>query len=114
VTPLNWARRIAIHYRATLHRIAPHECARLDAQARASGQHWLLPTEIPEEADITATLDAELTARDIEHLWGIPASTIRTWANRGLIEKRCAPDGGGVVYRIGDVLAARVDKPNVS
>ena len=101
--PLDWARDIARTYRNALRKVDPATCADMDAQAVAIGQAWIAPTEIPEAVSGPAVLDAELSAIDIEHLWRIPASTIRTWANRGHVEKRCAADGSAV-YRLGDVL----------
>ena len=106
MTPLEWARRAAITYRNALHRADPHTCQQLDQQTRRAGQHWLLPTELPEGADTPATLDAELTARDIEQIWRIPAATIYAWASKGLLTKRCANDGTPV-YRVGDVFTCQ-------
>ena len=106
MTPLEAARRVAITYRNTLHRIAPHECARLDRDHITQGQGWVAPVTLPAEADRGDTLDAELKAIDIEHYWRIPAATIYAWASKGVLEKRCAPDGTPV-YRVGDVLACQ-------
>ena len=107
MTPLESARRVAITYRNTLHRIAPHECARLDRQHIEQGQGWVAPVTLnAEAADNPELFDAELRARDIETIWRIPAATIRVWASRGLLEKRCGPNGV-VVYRLGDVLATQ-------
>lgn len=102
-TSLEWARDIARAYREALHSTDPKRCAELDTKAVELGQGWIAPTTLPEWASDPAVLDAELSAVDIEHYWRIPASTVRTWAQRGLLEKRCAPDGS-VVYRFGDVL----------
>lgn len=105
-SPLDWARDIARTYRTKLQIADPDTCARLDQQARATGQHWLLPIEIPEAADGDEGLDAELTAADIENILRIPANTIRQWAKRGLLPQHTAPDGSPR-YRVAEVLACQ-------
>lgn len=76
---LDWARDIARAYRGALLAIDPERCARLDENARAAGQNWIAPTAIdPDTAD--ESLDKKLTAAQVERLWGVKASTIRSWA----------------------------------
>lgn len=89
---LDWARDIARSYRSALHAVDPERCAQLDEVARKRGQRWLAPTEIPAHL-VDDALDAEMSAIDIEHFWGVPSSTIRGWARRGLLNQYCAPDG---------------------
>lgn len=100
--PLERARAIARSYRSALHAHAPTECARLDEKAVALGQAWIAPTELPADL-VEDALDAELSAADIEHFWRIPSSTIRAWATKGLLTRRCAPDGSPR-YLVRDVL----------
>lgn len=101
-TPLERARAIARSYRAMLHAHAPERAAQLDRRAIELGQGWVAPTELPADA-VEDALDAELSAADIEHFWRIPASTIRAWATKGLLERRCAHDGSPR-YLVRDVL----------
>ncbi|GAA1600643.1 hypothetical protein GCM10009764_25700 [Nocardia ninae] len=101
-TALQRARKVASSYRAALHTIDPQRCAELDERAVELGQGWVAPVELPAHLAEYA-LDAELSAADIEHFWRIPASTIRTWAHRGLIASRPALDGSPR-YVVGEVL----------
>lgn len=78
-TTLDWARDIARSYRSALHAENPERCAQLDEVARKRGQHWVAPTEIPAHL-VEEALDAQLSAVDIAHFWGVPADTIRSWA----------------------------------
>lgn len=103
-TTLEWARDIARSYRSALHAVDPSRCAQLDAVAQKKGQHWIAPTEIPAE-HVDEAMDAKMRAVDIAHFWGIPASTIRTWAQKGLLEHHCADDGSPL-YLVRDVLDA--------
>lgn len=105
-TPLDQARAVAISYRNALHGADPTLCAFLDEKAVEMGHGWVAPIQLPEFADDPLVMDAELSAVDIEHWWRISASTIRTWANRGLVEKRCAADGSPV-YQVREVLNAQ-------
>lgn len=103
MTALDEARGICLSYRRALHLENPERCAQLDEAAIKLGQGWVAPVEIPEWADDPAVLDTELSSVDIEHFWRIPAATVRGWASKGLLEKRCKADGSPV-YRLGDVF----------
>ncbi|MBF6064951.1 hypothetical protein IU494_30355 [Nocardia terpenica] len=105
-TPLQRARKIAGSYRAALHQLDPGRCADLDRRAVELGQGWIAPVELPAHLSEHA-LDAELSAADIEHFWRIPASTIRTWAHRGLITSR-----PGKKYLVRDVLVVSAQATN--
>lgn len=100
-TALDWARDIARSYRSALHVADPDRCAQLDRRARELGQWWIAPVEIPAHL-VEDALDAELSAPDIEHFWGIPAITIRAWASKGHLTKRGNP--GSPVYLVREVL----------
>ncbi|WP_069164894.1 hypothetical protein [Nocardia altamirensis] len=102
-TALQRARKIAGSYRAALRQVAPERCAELDRRAVELGQDWVAPVELPAHL-VEHALDAELSAADIEHFWRIPASTIRTWVQRGLINSRPGADGSPR-YLVRDVLA---------
>ncbi|WP_378736016.1 hypothetical protein [Nocardia brasiliensis] len=105
-TALQRARKIAGSYRAALHAVAPERCAELDRRAIELGQGWVAPVELPTHL-VEHALDAELSATDIEHFWRIPASTIRTWAHRGLITSR-----PGQKYLVREVLARQSGSGN--
>lgn len=102
MTALDTAREIARSYRSALHQADPQRCAELDARAKELGQWWITPVDIPAHL-IPDALDAELSAGDIQHFWGVPAETIYGWASKGLLEKR--PGQRGPVYLVRDVLA---------
>lgn len=78
-TNLEWARDVARFYRSALRAVDPKKCEELDELARARGQRWiatvLVSPQVLEEA-----MDKQLTAIQIEQLFEIPASTIRSWA----------------------------------
>lgn len=105
-TPLQRARKIALAYRSALYAAAPEECRRLDDRAITLRQGWIAPVELPADAADGNVLDAILSDLDIEHFWRIPASTVRSWARRGLIERQYMR-GNRVGYRVGDVLDAQ-------
>lgn len=99
---LDWARDIARSYRSALHAVDPDRCGQLDEVARKRSQHWIAPTAIPAHL-VDDALDTEMSAVDVQHFWGVPASTIRAWASKNLLEQRCADDGSPV-YRPREVL----------
>lgn len=109
-TSLEWARDIARSYRSALHSVDPDRCAQLDEVARKRGQHWIAPTSIPAHL-VDGAMDAELSAIDIQHFWGIPAATIYGWASKGLLmpsnadpETGALPTQRKTKYRVRDVL----------
>jgi hypothetical protein len=99
---LEWARDIARVYRNALRAAAPEKCAELDALARAHGQKWIAPTELPAEA-VEAALEAVLPPKQIEEFWGIPAGTLYGWAAKGLLTNRGRK--GAPLYLVSEVVA---------
>lgn len=107
---LDWARDIARSYRSALHSIDPDRCAQLDEVARKRGQHWIAPTPIPAHL-VDGAMDAQLSAIDIQHFWGIPAATIYGWASKGILkasntdpETGARPSPRKAKYRVSDVF----------
>lgn len=86
-TPLERARRVARSYREALESANPTMCERLDRKVSEFGQTWIQPVEVRWE---------QLSAKDIENMLGIPATTIRAWASKGRITKLIADDGSPV------------------
>lgn len=76
---LDWARDIARAYRAALRAVAPERCAELDELARKRGQRWIAPV-IVLPGVLDAAMDKQLSPAQIEELFGVPASTVRSWA----------------------------------
>lgn len=76
---LDWARDIARAYRAALRAVAPERCAELDELARKRGQRWIAPV-IVLPGVLEEAMDKQLSAGRIEELFGVPASTVRSWA----------------------------------
>lgn len=110
-TSLDWARDIARAYRWALMRVAPAECERLDADARATGQRWITPLHIPADAADHAE-EAVMSPKDIAHLWGIPVGTIYGWASKGLLKPSLVDENGRPVepgqpakYLVSDVMS---------
>lgn len=79
---LEWARDIAFAYRAALRAVDPDRCRELDLMARQRGQMWIAPLMMSSDA-MDESFDQKLPAVQIERLWGVKASTIRSWARAG-------------------------------
>ncbi|WP_327100047.1 hypothetical protein OIE68_15480 [Nocardia vinacea] len=99
---LEWARDIARIYRNALRAAAPDKCTELDELARARGQKWIAPTELPAEA-VEAALEAELPPKQIEEYFAVPASTLYAWASKGLLTNRGRK--GAPLYLVSEILA---------
>lgn len=89
------AQRIANSYRALLVDITQGRCTdpagamhRLDMKWRKYGVFWHMPTVAPEPEP-----HDWVTTRDAAHYANRAEATIRTWAHRGHITTRVAPDG---------------------
>src|SRR6266542_1325099 len=93
-TTLDRARAVACMYRAALSAKAPERCSQLDARAIELGQGWIAPVDLPSAAvEYGRMLDIHLSAKDIEAIWHIPASTIRAWASKGELTQHVDDDG---------------------
>lgn len=99
-SPVEVARRVAQSYRMALESVSPELCARIDGQAVEVGQGWVVPNAVP------LNTDELMSAKDLEAVLFVPASTLRTWAHRGLLSKYTAEDGSPV-YLVSEVLAHR-------
>lgn len=96
-TPLDIARRLAQAYRTQLANSDPEACERLDAEAVAFGQTWIVPATVCfDEDDIVLPSEAA-------ELAGVTTEVIYQWASRGHIPRRPGP-AGRTGYRVGDVL----------
>ena len=76
-------------------------------QARDCGQEW---TDAAYRAKILAVREAKATALPasaIQRVHGVPESTVRTWAQRGLVAKRGKDTEGRLLYDVAHVLACR-------
>lgn len=90
-THLERARRVARSYREALEAVNPGACENLDRKVEEFGQNWIRP-----EIDLSPEEWELLSARDLEVMVGVPASTIRAWAAKGKLTKRCTSDGAPV------------------
>lgn len=93
-SPLDRRSRVAQIYRHALERVAPDECASLDAQMAAAGQTWVVPNmESYEPTDL-------LTAQRAAELFHVARRTIYSWRYQGL-PVVTTPDGPR--YRVTDL-----------
>lgn len=91
-------RRITHAYRARLARVAPDECAELDAIMRKLGQHWVIPRPV------TIDPQAWVSAADAAELAAVDAATIHRLRGRGRIAGRRV-GANRWEYRVADILA---------
>ncbi|MET9286485.1 hypothetical protein [Nocardia beijingensis] len=84
-TRMEWLRVLTRSYRRALLKADPDACAKIDAQARAAGQAWIVPDEVSAE-EAEQEVNAVLSPVEISRRAGIPVGTIYSWASRGLIE----------------------------
>ncbi|WP_064075897.1 hypothetical protein [Prescottella equi] len=96
-TPVDIARRLLQSYREALQRRDPEACSRIDAQAQAFGQGWVVPRLE------TVDVDALVSGVEAAELAGVEPQVIWQWAYRGHIPRRTGVDGS-TCYRVGDVL----------
>lgn len=96
--PIARARRVAWAYRARLERLAPEECAHLDAIFASWGQSWVAPRVVTHDDG------AEVTAVDAADLLAVDLPTIRQLRLRGRLAGRIGPDGM-YLYKVSDLQA---------
>lgn len=77
--PVDRARRIACQLHSALKKHDPRLADSLANAAARMGEGWLVPIEQFE------TPGEVLTAADIASMIGVPAATIRSWMNRGMM-----------------------------
>jgi hypothetical protein len=85
---LDAARDLARMYRRALAASDPDRCAQIDELARITGQGWAAPAPLPVPIAVLEDVRHDpMSPAAIEFLCGIPASTIRNWARRGLLTR---------------------------
>ncbi|MDF3308732.1 hypothetical protein P3H15_27315 [Rhodococcus sp. T2V] len=90
-TQLERARRVARSYREALESLNPGVCENIDRKVTEFGQEWIKP-----ELDMAPEAWELLSARDLEVMVGVPASSVRAWAAKGRLTKRTSADGSPV------------------
>lgn len=91
-------KRIAESYRTALMDAAPARCDELDARMIEYGQRWIC-------SDSVIDVDRLVTAREVSEEFGLPPWSVHDWARRHPDQIPKHERGGGVLYRLGDVLA---------
>lgn len=101
-------KRIAESYRTALMEVAPDTCKLIDARMIEYGQRWIC-------SDAVIDVNRMVTAREVAEEFGLPPTAVHDWARRHpeLIPKH-KQAAGGVLFRLGDILAYQATKENRS